>query len=208
MPGLGRWRSSINTMSESARNNISREDEEVGPLWSSLARVLGDSEKAVVLHPQVDFTPRIGVEQDSSLNSDMDIAADAACSIELVVYSRSLAQASRYFNALVFRKLAGYRSMSPTPGGSPLNSKVARSPHGHGSCGDKWLLAWIAWMIGAATLFGNLAMHLARSWQAAGGRLDDEGGLVNVERFPAEGDELDDAGFTDEVLFWGKANSY
>ncbi|KAK1970945.1 hypothetical protein LY78DRAFT_666468 [Colletotrichum sublineola] len=93
-------------MSASTENNTSRVDNEGEQSCSSLTPALGDTEMIVVLHPQGDLTLRIGAEQDDSLSSSADVTTNGGPSIGFVVCSSSLAQASPFFNALLFGKFA------------------------------------------------------------------------------------------------------
>ncbi|KAK1976359.1 hypothetical protein LZ30DRAFT_785629 [Colletotrichum cereale] len=95
-------------MPVSAGDDVSCEHKEGRPPWSPLAPALGYTEKTVVLHSQGDLTLRIGFEQDSdpSSSSSASIAYDRECLMEFVVCSRSLAQASRFFDALLFGRFA------------------------------------------------------------------------------------------------------
>ncbi|KAK2038568.1 hypothetical protein LZ31DRAFT_599553 [Colletotrichum somersetense] len=217
-------------MSEPTGNDISFENEEGIPLWSSLTNVFGDTGKTVVLRPKGEPTLRIGAEQDSSLSSDMGITTDGVSSIEFVGCSRSLPQAPRFFNALFFGNwVVDLSDDCPEPmyillaithnriDDLPTTLSIVEleelliqaekydlisllgpwlpkwlDPNMEiDSCEDKRLLAWIAWKTGAATLFVKVAVDLAQTC-----RLDEKGGLVDVEGVSAEWGELDNTGFT------------
>ncbi|KAK2024071.1 hypothetical protein LX32DRAFT_599478 [Colletotrichum zoysiae] len=228
-------------MSEPTGNNISLE--EGIPLWSSLTNVLGDTGEAVVLCPKGDLTLRIGAEQDSGLSSDPGNTTDGTSSIEFAVCSKSLAQASRFFSAMLFGEFAeaqhepssswvvnlpddcpepmyillaiAHESTDDLPSTlsivelgdllvqaenydlisllGPWLPKWLDPNMEIDSCEDKRLLAWIAWKTGAATLFVKVAVDLAQTC-----RLNDRGGLVDVEGVSTDWGELDNTGFTGE----------